>query len=130
MNDDNDAGRMTLDDFLNDYDWCGSYERQEGAVYESAKKPDPLPGFSGPVAWGRDDVAAVLASSVEHGDYAETDCAALLRLTDGRHVFMSASCDTTGWDCQAGGRSIVGDDKDALIRLAMTGEERGRLGLA
>jgi hypothetical protein len=126
--DDDDAPKpLTLDAFREDYDWGGSFDRSEGAVYEASQRPDPVPGFDGATAWGLDDVAEIIASDVGHGEYAETTCRAVLRLTDGRFVHMEAGCDTTGWDCQAGGRSWVADSLDALLRFGMTSDDRERL---
>lgn len=117
---------MTLDELKNDYDWGHCYYRQEGAIYEAAKRPDPIPGFTGPVTWTLDDVAEVIA--YDNGENDERDWVALLRLSDGRFVFMSAGHET-GWDCQAGGRSLVGDSLDAVKTLGMSDVERERLGM-
>ena len=122
-----DHETMTLETFKEAYDWGGCYDRQEGAVYEAAKRPDPVPGFTGAAAWALDDVEEVVAADAGEND--ERDWVAVLRLTDGRFVFMSAGCDFTGWDCQAGGRSLVGDSMESLMQLGMTADERERLKL-
>lgn len=44
-------------------------------------------------------LASVEAFSAWEGDYAEEDVKALLRLTDGRYATLTASCDTSGYDC-------------------------------
>ena len=49
------------------------------------------------------DVESVVSAGMEWGDYAETTCVGIFRLKDGRFGYVSAGCDTTGWDCQAGG---------------------------
>ncbi len=51
------------------------------------------------------------------------------RLHDGRWFHIEAGCDYTGWDCQAGGTTVVSGDRERLIRLGVTAEHRERLGL-
>lgn len=45
-------------------------------------------------------LASLEAFSAWTGDYAEEDVHALLRLADGRYATVSASCDSTGYDCR------------------------------
>lgn len=49
-------------------------------------------------------------------------------LKDGRYFFLSAWCDYTGWDCQAGGGSETADTLESLIRWHMGDDDRQRLG--
>lgn len=48
-----------------------------------------------------DDVESVIAQEVVNGDYAETDCCALVILKDGSFGYFAGGCDTTGFDCQS-----------------------------
>lgn len=118
--DDNDTPRTaTVEDMRTGYDWSE-------AVGFSCKSASALPGYSGPVAWGPDDIAEVLAS--DEGENDGPNWIALLRLADGRLVAMSAGCDYTGWDCQAGGGSLVGGpDLEAMHRLGLDPNERERM---
>jgi len=118
---------MDLNEFNGSFNWAGSFDSGMGAVYEACQEPDPLPGYKGPIAWTKDDVAEVLCASEGENDGA--NWLALLRLKDGRFVFLSAGCDYTGWDCQASGRSTVAKDKKRLIQLGMDADDRSRLGL-
>jgi hypothetical protein len=77
----------------------------------------------------RVDVKRVIAKVVETGCYAETDVLGVFELHDGRFAFLTAGCDTTGWDCQSGGHAIVDDDLDHLIRFGIGESEREKLGL-
>ena len=42
----------------------------------------------------------------------------ILRLSDGRHVYLSGWCDFTGWDCQSAARSVV-VESEALALAAV-----------
>ena len=86
-------------------------------------------GYAGSLeAFGPDDIAEVLASWEESGDYAEWSGCAALRLIDGRFALVSGWCDTTGWGCQDGTDAQVAATLHDLVRLAMSNEERERLG--
>lgn len=95
----------SIDDMFDDYDW------QEAFKYAD---------------WTFDDVAEVLASDDGQNDGDSWIC--VVRLKDGRFGFLSAGCDYTGWDCQAGGSSDVRGDLDALIWNDLGEEDRVRLG--
>jgi hypothetical protein len=43
---------------------------------------------------------------------------------------LRASCDYTGWDCQASGHASVALSLGDLLRLGMDAHERSRCGLA
>jgi hypothetical protein len=70
------------------------------------------------------DVLVIRGLSWSRGDYAEQDLHCYGTLKDGRWFILSAGCDTTGWDCQAGGEYRTADSYDDLVRLQMTSEER------
>ncbi len=120
--DDNDMHRTATVEDMRGEVWADWPE----AVKFSAESASALPGYSGPVTWGADDIAEVLAS--DEGENDGPNWIALLRLKDGRLVAMSAGCDYTGWDCQAGGSSIVGGpDLEAMHRLGLDSDERDRM---
>lgn len=73
-----------------------------------------------------DDIAEVLASADGENDGASWIAA--LRLHDGRFALMSAWCDYTGWGCRDGGDVQFAASLADLVRLAMTTEDRARLG--
>ncbi len=70
------------------------------------------------------DVLVIRGLNWSRGDYAEQDVRCYGTLKDGRWFIMSAGCDTTGWDCQAGGEYRTAATFDDLVRLEMTSEER------
>jgi hypothetical protein len=82
-----------LGKFLDDYAW------QEASKFLSpASNPltrEVVMGLSAA------DVAEVLA--LGDGENEERSWLAILRMKDGRFVYLTAWCDYTGWDCQAGG---------------------------
>lgn len=47
---------------------------------------------------------------------------------DGRWFMMSAGCDYTGWDCQAGGTLTVAHGPIELMAWGMTNDDKQRLG--
>ena len=75
----------------------------------------------------RDDVAEVLA--MVEGENDKASWLLLTRLSNGQFARLSAWCDYTGWDCEAGGDSATATDKDNLIRFSLTTAERKRLGV-
>lgn len=74
-------------------------------------------------------IARVDASHVEDGDYAETNIAALVELTDGNWATVVAWCDTTGWDCQSGVMWKWAPDRETAIAQGLDNESRRLLGL-
>ena len=61
------------------------------------------------------DVVEVIATHVAEGDYAETTVDGIFRMKDGVYVYLNAGCDTTGWDCQAGGSAEWHEDLPTLM---------------
>lgn len=107
----------TLEQMQDSYDW------KEAFAYAS---PMPVAGYSGHTEpFTRDDVAEVLASV--DGENDERDWCAIFRLKDGRYAFLTAGCDYTGWDCQAGGQAWVANDIASLIQFGVPQEARDRL---
>lgn len=50
-------------------------------------------------------------------------------LKDGRWFSLSAGCDYTGWDCQAGGNSHTASSREEIVRMGMVAGTRKRFGL-
>lgn len=75
-------------------------------------------------------IAHVEAYDVQDGDYAETDIAALVELTDGSWATVMAYCDTTGWDCRAGAQWKWAPTRELAINQGLDREARRRLGVS
>lgn len=109
----------TLGEMRDSFDWAH--------VLEYASPPDRTEGFTGSVeGFTFDDVAEVIASADGSND--GPTWAAILRLNDGRFIFVEAGCDYTGWDCQASGVGWVAADLASLIQFGVPQEARDRLG--
>lgn len=74
-----------------------------------------------------DDVAEIIAASA--GERDEHSWIGVFRIRDGRYLFVSAWCDYTGWDCQAGGSGWVADDFEGLCQFAIDDDSAERLGI-
>lgn len=75
----------------------------------------------------RRDVAEV--RHISEGENDGPDWIVCGRLHDGRWFFLTAGCDYTGWDCQAGGQCWVADSYDAIAQFGFTSDARSRWGL-
>jgi len=112
---------MTLEELAADCNW------REAFAYANA--PQPTEGYAGPLAAVTlADVAEVVA--YDDGENDGPDWVGVFRLHDGRHLFLAAGCDYTGWDCQAGGSSWLANDLASCVRWGLTTEARERLGYA
>ena len=100
------------------------------AAFTVCDPPMASNGYSGSLAVHADDVAEVIALDERRGDWAEMDVVYVFKTADGRFCVMRAWCDTTGWDCQAGGKIEVAGSLKDLVRWSLTDEERTRLNLA
>jgi len=78
---------MDLEGFISRYGHLLSGGRALG--WNSGEEEAPEPSA----------LASLEAFSAWKGSYAEEDVHALLRLKDGRYATVSASCDSTGYDC-------------------------------
>ena len=87
--------------------------------------PEAFKVSSGP-PFSLDDVAFVVASAEGAND--EAAWIAVFALNDGRYAAIDASCDYTGWDCQAGGSRYVGATLADVVRFGLTDDGRRRLG--
>lgn len=117
--------------FLEDYNWKCAFGEAMGvepdAFCTSRTNPRRVLGFIGndePFACAA--VARIVA--ISDGEKDETPWVGLFELKDGRFGFVRAGCDFTGWDCRASGDAEVAASVDDLVRLAMSDEERARLG--
>ena len=69
----------------------------------------------------------IYAADEGENDGASWICAG--KLKEGDYFFLTAWCDYTGWDCQAGGELFTNKSKKELERMNMSDEERTRLGI-
>jgi hypothetical protein len=69
----------------------------------------------------RTDVKRAVAAWGIEGDYAEWEGGFLLEMKDGKYVYVSGWCDTTGWGCQDG---TSRKDFDAMPDLATLESDR------
>lgn len=76
-----------------------------------------------------DRVGRVDLHYVEYGDCAETSVALLVELTDGTWAAAMGSCDTTGWDCQAGVQWKVAPTRQEAIEQGLDRYNRVALGV-
>lgn len=74
----------------------------------------------------RNDVAEIYASDLGEND--EQSWCIYGKLNDDRYFYLSAWCDYTGWDCQAGGEGFIDSDLN-VIKSKVAENERPRLGI-
>jgi hypothetical protein len=122
---------INLTDFLADSDWRDAFGEAMGieldAYNTTRRNPRRVLGFTGSnEPFARSDVARIVA--ISDGEKDERNWIGVFALKDGRFGFVRAGCDYTGWDCQASGDAEVAASVDDLVRLAMSDEERSRLG--
>lgn len=119
--------RLTMSDalvaFKSDKDWRAAFAEAHGQGYSSTSQTDDESSSApNPI----DAVIDVIAAS--EGERDERDWLAIVRVIDGDYLVVSAGCDFTGWDCQAGGvverYQSLGE---ACSRMALTPRERDRL---
>lgn len=51
------------------------------------------------------------------------------KLKDGRFFYLSAGCDSTGWDCREWGGAEIGSSREEIERFSLSDEDRWRLGI-
>lgn len=96
---------QTLEEMKEDYDW---------------KEAFSCGGIS------MDEVASIIKSDEGYND--GDSWLAVGTLTNGLFFFLTAWCDYTGWDCQAGGDSETAATLDDLLRWRLGDADRQRLG--
>ncbi len=111
------------------YDWKCAFEYAgEPGDDGSADIREAPPGSDVSLQpFSREDVIKIIGISKGENDELNWLCAG--KLKDGRWFFLSAGCDSTGWDCQAGGQAIVTKTKKELLRYGISKEEKARIGL-
>ena len=83
--------------------------------------------FSYAKGFGTDDVSEII--DYKQGENDGLNWIMYGRLKDGRYFALSAGCDYTGWDCQAGGDSEIKATLPELLRFGMGDDERDRYGI-
>lgn len=121
---------MTIEEMKNDYDWIEAWSYADNVPRaQRASVPQKTEGYDGPLdAVTMDDVSEIIASSYDQND-GGTECLLVVRLKDGRYLYLTAGCDYTGWDCQSGGQSWLANDLDSIIQFGLGEHERMRLRL-
>lgn len=113
-----------LNEIKTGYDWAEVFGQGTGLLCTSeVESLDGTP--TDPVL--RENVVEVLASVCGENDGDNWIC--IVRLNDGRFACCEASCDYTGWDCQAGNTITVASSLESLIQFGVTPEWARRLEL-
>ena len=121
---------MTNDDWRSDPDWEAAFEyagHPTGYGMDNSSPDIIALGECNTAPFSIPDVAEVY--KMDEGENDGPDWIMWGKLNDGRHFFLQAGCDYTGWDCQAGGCTYVSMNKDRLIHSAMDIQSRRRFGL-
>lgn len=115
---------------LEGYDWqeafCYAGDPQGSYGLPDVRRAHPTSSVSLD-GFGREDVVKITALDEGENDGPEWVC--LGKLRDGRWFYLSAGCDYTGWDCQAGGSATVARTKAELLKYGLTDSEKARLGV-
>lgn len=101
---------------LEGYDWEEAFAYTDNASGALPGASYDLDGFQ------REDVAEVYGTREGENDVAEW--LVYGRLHDGRYFYLTAGCDYTGWDCQAGGSTTIARSYDELINFGLDNEAR------
>lgn len=114
---------------LNNYDWAEAFGEGSCQYNCPPLKPRKLT-LVGPVTdktFTREDVETI--HGIVDGDREGPDWIVWGKLKDGRWFSVTAGCDYTGWDCQAGNSSTVQDTREELVLYGLTDGERKRFGI-
>lgn len=117
---------------LDGYDWTSAFEYADPSA-EAGGYGTPDIRRAAPLGdvkldpFSREDVVKIVA--IDEGENDGSPWVVVGRLRDRRWFFLSAGCDYTGWDCQAGGTATVAKTKTELLKYGMTAREKARLGL-
>lgn len=102
-----------------------SYDWKEAFKYSNGKSlDDNTPDFPFQMA----HISKILY--IEEGENDGPSWIIMVKLKGGMYGFLSAGCDYTGWDCQAGGQSYVSKSKQKLIRFGLGEDDRKRFGIS
>jgi hypothetical protein len=112
---------MNIEDIKNNYPWKQVFEFSDGTNLDEFSEPSNFP-------FQMEDVAEIL--NIEDGQNDGQSWIILVKLNNGLYGFLTAWCDYTGFDCQAGGHSYVSLSKEKLIRFGMGEDDRKRFGLS
>lgn len=96
-----------------------------GNTYGNRAYPSDFGEAAEYASWKPEHVAEVIA--MDEGANDGANWLMVVKLKDGRFSFLSAGCDYTGWDCQAGGSSQEYESLDELIRMGLGQDDRDRL---
>ncbi len=116
---------------LDNHDWreAFGYAGEEG----TSGSPDVRPAFPPHIAeynltpFTREDVKEICG--IKEGANDEEAWRIYGRLKDGRWFYLEASCDYTGWDCQAGGSATIAKSRQEIETMGMGNEAREVFGL-
>lgn len=75
----------------------------------------------------RENVAEVLHAA--EGERDADNWVLVARLKNGLFLYLSAGCDSTGWDCRSGGIGETRETLDAIIRECVTDDDARRLNI-
>jgi hypothetical protein len=105
--------------FKDDYDWY------RALIVSDIRPADPTDQTISLASFCTAEIASILVSveGENDGDY----WMMIGTLKDGRWFFLSAGCDYTGWDCQAGGTVFVAPDEGTLMQFGVSAQEFLRL---
>lgn len=113
---------MTQEELLNyikeDYDWKEAFyfTKLEPALPNNECEKLAIGNYS------QNDVEYVYM--LYNGCNDEENWIGIFRLKDSRLVALSAGCDYTGWDCQAGGKSVAATSLNELWYYGLDAKER------
>lgn len=114
---------IDLEAFKGDWDWQQAFACDSGDVHHA----DPTRASEPCESFVLDDVAEI--THAVQGDNDGPSWVCVGRLADGRWFTLSAWCDYTGWGCQDGCTRRIAETQAAIVRLALTDDERSRLGI-
>src|SRR4051812_23005590 len=96
---------MTLEQLRADYDWAEVFGEGNGGNTDGTVEAVPPGSLVSTSPAIRADVSEVIA--LVNGENDGAEWIGLFRLSDGRFLVATGSCDYTGWDCQAGNHLAV-----------------------
>lgn len=120
---------MTVQEFLEDYDWKSALNEAVGGCYHydyESSPDDPYKDLNAPAKEFAQNMKRVIACV--KGERDEDDWLALIEMQDGRVAWLRAGCDYTGWDCRASGSVEYNSSIDYFLGpLGLTKRDRERM---